>query len=551
MRNILKRVCATAIGMFPDGPIDSIRRRFLKFLVGAGAVGGLAGSRRAWTHTQPERAGRDEVLELTATEALAAIAAGDLRAETYAGILLSRAFSLKDLNVLIAQDAEQVLEAARAADKLRAHGRRLGPLQGLPLLIKDNINTATLPTTAGTPSLIGNRPRANARVVDALLRAGGIVFGKANMHELAFGITSNNGAFGPVCNPYDTSKIAGGSSGGNAAGVAARFAPAGIGSDTGGSTRIPAALCGIVGFRPTIGRYAGTGTLAGVREVVPIAHTRDTPGPIARSAADVALLDAVIAREPLLLPPRVDLNGLRLGVARGSFFADLDPAVEGIVDEALRRLRDRGVVLVELEIPNLEALNAGVGFPVALFEARTDVPVYLEANHTGVSLEELVGAIASPDVKAVYEQSIIGPGAIPESVYRDAIEVFRPQLQAAYQRTFDDFALDALVFPTTPLPARPIGQDQTVELNGRQVSTLLTYIRHTDPGSNAGIPGVSVPIGLTGDGLPVGLELDAAAGSDRRLLAIAIAVERVFGFLPAPKPERGSGPRRRAHHENG
>ena len=255
----------------------------------------------------------------------------------------------------------------------------------------------------------------------------------------------------------------------------------------------------------------------------------------------------MITGEPLALP-RVDLNGLRLGVARRSFFADLDPAVEEAVDEALRRLRDRGAILVEVEIPNLEALNAGVGFPVALFEAGTDVPVYLEANHTGVSLEELVRAIASPDVKAVYEQSVIGPGAIPESVYRDAIEVFRPQLQAAYRRTFENFALDALVFPTTPLPARPIGQDQTVELNGRQVSTLLTYIRHTDPGSNAGIPGVSVPIGLTGNGLPVGLELDAAAGSDRRLLAIAIAVERVFGFLPTPRPERGPGPRRR---ENG
>jgi len=527
------------------GAVDSIRRRFLKVLIAAGAAGGLAGSRWAWART--ERDGRDEVLELTATEALAAIAAGDLRAETYAAILLSRALSLKDLNVLIAQDPDQVLEAARAADKLRARGRRLGPLHGLPLIIKDNINTATLPTTAGTPSLIGNRPRANARVVDALLGAGGIVFGKANMHELAFGITSNNGAFGPVRNPYDTSRIPGGSSGGNAAGVAARFAPAGIGTDTGGSTRIPAALCGVVGFRPTVGRYAGTGTLAGVREVVPIAHTRDTPGPIARSAADVALLDAVITGEPLALP-RVDLNGLRLGVARRSFFADLDPAVEEAVDEALRRLRDRGAILVEVEIPDLEALNAGVGFPVALFEAGTDVPVYLEANHTGVSLEELVRAIASPDVKAVYEQSVIGPGAIPESVYRDAIEVFRPQLQAAYRRTFEDFALDALVFPTTPLPARPIGQDQTVELNGRQVSTLLTYIRHTDPGSNAGIPGVSVPIGLTGNGLPVGIELDAPAGSDRRLLAIAIAVERVFGFLPAPRPERGSGPRRR---ENG
>ncbi len=519
------------------------RRRFLKLLVTTGAAGGLPGPGWTFTDTERDAAVRGEGLELTATEALSAMAAGDLRAETYAAILLGRAHSLKSLNVLISQDREQVLEAARVADKARAHGHLLGPLHGLPLLIKDNINSATLPTTAGTPSLVGNRPRANAHVLDALLRAGGIVFGKANMHELAFGITSNNGAFGPVRNPYDPSKIPGGSSGGNAAGVAARFAPAGIGSDTGGSARIPAALCGIVGFRPTIGRYPGTGTLAGVREVVPIAHTRDTPGPLARCVADVALLDAVITGEPLALP-RADLRGLRLGVARRSFFADLDPGLEEVVDEALRRLQDSGAVLVEVDIANLENLDADIGFPVALFEAGTDLPVYLEANRTGVTLKELVGAIASPDVKTIFEQSVIGPGAIPESVYRDAIEVFRPQLQAAYQRTFDDHALDALVFPTTPLPARPIGQDQTVELNGRQVSTLLTYIRHTDPGSNAGIPGVSVPIGVTGEGLPVGLELDGPAASDRRLLAIARAVEGVFGFLPAPRPDHRPGPRR-------
>jgi mandelamide amidase len=241
-----------------------------------------------------------------------------------------------------------------------------------------------------------------------------------------------------------------------------------------------------------------------------------------------------------VLPP-VDLVGLRLGVDRRNFFEDLDPELEEVVNETLRRLADRGVVLVEVEVPQLASLNAAVGFPVALFETGTDLPVYLDANGTGVTLEELVQAIASPDVKAIFEQSIVGPGAIPEPVYLQAIEVFRPQLQAAYQSTFDDFALDALVFPTTPLPARPIGQDATVELNGRQVSTLLTYIRHTDPGSNAGIPGVSVPIGLTSDGLPVGLELDGRAGSDRRLLAIARGVEEVFGPLSAPRPERMRG----------
>src|SRR5207302_11997 len=228
------------------------RRRFLKLLVTTGAAGGLSGPGRAFTDTERAPAVRGEVLELTATEALSAMAAGDLRAETYAAILLGRARSLRNLNVLISQVPEQVLEAARAADKARAHGHLLGPLHGLPLLIKDNINSAALPTTAGTPSLIGNRPRANAHVLDALLRPG-------------------------------------------------------------------------------------------VREVVPIAHTRDTPGPVARSVADVALLDAVITGQPRTLP-RADRHGLRLGVARRSFFADLDPALEEVVDEALDQLQDSGVV---------------------------------------------------------------------------------------------------------------------------------------------------------------------------------------------------------------
>src|SRR5258708_18248687 len=181
----------------------SSRRGFLKFLVPRG----LAGRGWAFADTEQAPAARGEVLGLTATEALSAIAAGDLRAETYAAILLRRAHSLRNLNVLISQDPQQVLEAARAADKARAHGHLLGPLHGLPLLIKDNINSASMPTTAGTPSLIGNRPRANAHVLQAPLRSGGILFGNANMHELAFGITSNNGAFAPVRNPYDPSKI--------------------------------------------------------------------------------------------------------------------------------------------------------------------------------------------------------------------------------------------------------------------------------------------------------------------------------------------------------
>ena len=189
------------------------------------------------------------------------------------------------LNAFIHLDPEQVRAAARAADaKGSAAG---GPLHGVPLALKDNLDTADMPTTGGTPGLKGHRPKRNADVVQKLFDAGAIAFGKANLHELAYGITNNNAGFGAARNPYDPTRIPGGSSGGVGTAVGARIVPGGIGSDTGGSVRVPAALCGIVGFRPTTGRWSQAG-------VVPISHTRDTPGPMTRSVADCALLDSVV-----------------------------------------------------------------------------------------------------------------------------------------------------------------------------------------------------------------------------------------------------------------
>ena len=188
----------------------------------------------------------------------------------------------------------------------------------MPLALKDNLDTAEMPTTGGTPGLRGHRPKHNAPVVQKLLDAGAIAFGKTNLHELAYGITNNNAAFGAARNPYDRTRIPGASSGGVGVAVAARMAPGGIGSDTGGSVRIPAALCGIVGFRPTTGRWSQAG-------IVPISHTRDTAGPMTRSVADCALLDHVVTGSAL--PPAASLKGLRLGVPRAHFWDPLDREV--------------------------------------------------------------------------------------------------------------------------------------------------------------------------------------------------------------------------------
>jgi Asp-tRNA(Asn)/Glu-tRNA(Gln) amidotransferase A subunit family amidase len=267
-----------------------------------------------------------------------------------------------------------------------------------------------------------------------------------------------------------------------------------------------------------------------VTDFVCLSHTRDTPGPMARTVADVALLDAVITGSGVR-GHRCDLAGLRLGVDRRSFFEDLDPQTESLVADALRRLQARGARLIEVEVQDLQALNAAAGLlPIGGFEAGLAIPRYLAENAPNVSLEELGAGIASPDVRALF--SLVG--AIPESDYRDAL-LARSKLRRAYQHAFRRFGLHALAFPTTPLPARPIGEDATVELNGQRAPTFFTYIRHTDPGANAGIPGLSLPVGLTRDGLPVGLELDGPAGSDRALLAIGMAVEEELGPLAPPK----------------
>ena len=473
----------------------------------------------------------NDALALTATEAVAAIRRGDISAEAYAKALLARAEAFKHLNAYIVLNRSGLLAAARAVDVARRNGGQLGRLAGLPLLIKDNIDTKGLPTTAGTKGLAGNRPKRDAPALAPLLAAGAAVMAKMNMHELAFGITSTNSAYGFVENPYDTAMIPGGSSGGTAAGVASRMAPAGLGTDTGGSVRIPPALCGVVGFRPSVDnghkRYPSKG-------VVPISHTRDTVGPVGRTVADVALLDSVMTGEQEYAPAK--LAGLRLGVPRGYFWEDLDPELSAVMDAALAKLRDKGVVLVEADLAGIGELNGKLSFPIALYEVGPDLRAYLKGEGGAITFDQVEAQIASKDVAGAFSAA----KTIPKEAYEAAINTSRPQLQKLYADYFAQQKVAAVIFPTTPLPARPLNKDgdtgkDTVELNGKQVPTFQTYIRNTDPGSNAGIPGLSLPVGLTGSGLPVGLELDGPVNSDRRLLAIGLSMERLFGRLPPPK----------------
>jgi mandelamide amidase len=470
---------------------------------------------------------QSDLTELSAAEAAQQIRAGKLKSEDLVKALADQIDKKKDLNAFITFDRDAALKAAREADALAAKKKFKGPLHGVPLVVKDNIHVAGFPNTAGTPALKDFRPKAHAPVADKLIKAGAIVLGKTNMHELAFGITTNNATFGPARNPYDPKRIAGGSSGGTGNAIAARMAPAGLGSDTGGSVRIPAAVNGIAGLRPTLKRYSQEG-------ITPIAHTRDTAGPMARTVEDLVLLDSVITGAKDKVKP-ADLKGLRIGVHKAYFFQGLDTETEKVTLAALDKIKGAGAEIVEVDMPGLADLNSKVSFPIALFEANVDLAKYLKKFGIPLDVKGVAAQIKSPDVKGVFDGMVVpgAPKAMPPEAYKAALAA-RPKLQQLYAGTFAKNKIAALAFPTTPLPAAPIGDDEKTKLNDRDVPTFPTFIQNTDPGSNAGIPGISVPMGRTQAGLPLGLELDGPAGSDRRLLSIALALEKLFGRLPAP-----------------
>jgi indoleacetamide hydrolase len=464
------------------------------------------------------------ITDASAQGVVSAIQHSTALATTLVDTLLRRAESSAWMGAMIAIERSSALHQAALCDA-RDRSSTSSPLHGLPLVVKDNIDVAGMPTTSGSPVLAGHVPLTSASAVQRLLDAGAVVLGKSNLHELCFGITSNNATYGPVRNPYAPERIAGGSSGGTAAAIAAGLAPAGIGSDTGGSLRIPAALCGVVGFRPSTGRWPSDG-------VVTISNTRDTLGPMARTVADCALLDAVVCNAPLSLAP-MGLQGVRIGVPRQLFWQTLEPSMAHAAQAVLVQLSQAGVELVECDvgIDNDECTQAGMA--VALYESLPCLQKYMASHHLVFDAVKITSRIASPDVRGIFE-SLLGPQAPALPAYQHALQVQRPALRQAYAQCFARHNLSALIFPTTPLPAALIGQDDTVLLAGQQVSTFLTYTRNVGPGSFAGIPGITLPMGCNDAGLPLGIALDGPVHSDRQLLALAQAVQALLP--PTPRP---------------
>jgi mandelamide amidase len=452
---------------------------------------------------------------------------GDITAERYATALLARCEALKALNAFITLDRDKVLEAARKADQRRAAGDNLGALHGLPIPIKDSINTKDLPTTSATAALRNFTPKSDAEVVQTLYQQGALPLGKTNLHEMSFWWTSANSAFGPVHNPYDPKRVPGGSSGGTAVAIATRMAPVGLAEDTNGSIRVPAAFCGIVGFRPTTLRWPQAG-------VMPLTPAYDTVGPHSRSVADAILLDSVVTGSSPPAQP-ANLTGIRIGISRSYFFAGLDSEVEKVSADVLKKLQDAGVELVEADIPNLAELAEKGNYPIIHQESVPNINAYLERYDAPATLDMIL-AQATPEMRQAMEWFIIPGGKYraPYDAYVAARNTYRPALQNTFRRYFRENNLAAIVFPATMCAATPMEDVWEVEVNGQKVPSYIAWARNITPGSCAGIPGLVLPGGLTGGGLPVGIEFDGPVGKDRELLALGLALEKILGPIQPP-----------------
>lgn len=451
-----------------------------------------------------------------------------------------RAVGLEQWRSLIAEDpaaaAQRAWDAARgSAVDLGAFlsvaepaaapvPARAATVRGVPFAVKDNIDTAPLPTTGGSAVLDGSSARTDAGVVGRLLDQGAQVVGKTNLHELALGVTSENAAYGDVRNPFDTERSAGGSSGGSAVAVAVGAAAFSLGTDTGGSMTIPASCCGVVGFRPTRGRYPLDGLLS-------ISWTRDTIGVMANSVADVMAVDTAVTRRRTGARRR---GRVRMGIPRNRL-CDLDDDVAAIAVGALTVLEESGLVeLHEVSTTELDDRAFEHGLALVTFEAPRAVEVYLSGlrpPYNELDIGALASGARSSDVRALLELMLADPTG--RDRYRRARDA-RDAVLAGYRNLVQSERLDALVFPTIPTRPPLLGQGGVMDHRGRSVEVFPTLTRHTEPGAFVGNPSISVPAGPDSGGLPVGLTVEGLSGSDDRLLDVATTVEAVLSGHDVP-----------------
>ena len=431
--------------------------------------------------------------------------------------------------------AERALDRARQLD---AAGEPAGPLHGVPIAIKDNMCTAGVPTTASSKILRGFVPPYNATVVDRLEAAGAIVIGKTNLDEFAMGSSTENSALGPSKNPWDVTRTPGGSSGGSAAAVASGMVPIALGSDTGGSIRQPAALCGVVGFKPTYGRVSRYGLLA-------FASSLDQIGPFARTVDDVAQVFAVIggadARDATSSPEAMpdvlaaldgNITGMRIGIPR-AFLADgIDADVLRAFNDGIKVLEARGATIVDIELP-----HAGHGIPVYYLIATAEASSNL-ARYDGVRYGYRARLDRDDGLREMYERTRdegFGPEVkrrimlgtyVLSAGYYDAYylkaQQVRTLLRQDYERAFE--RVDLVATPTTPTPAFTLGEKTSdpIQMYLNDIFTVSANL--------TGLPGLSLPCGFSRSTLPIGLQLTGRMFDESTLLRAGDAFQRDTSF---------------------
>jgi aspartyl-tRNA(Asn)/glutamyl-tRNA(Gln) amidotransferase subunit A len=431
-------------------------------------------------------------------------------------LLLARIVKLDPkLNSFITVTSDLALAQAKKAESellSRKANRDRGPLHGIPISLKDNIYTQDIRTTAGSKILSKFIPQHDAEIVAKLKEAGVVLLGKTNMHEFAYGVTSNNPHYGPVHNPWDLSRIPGGSSGGSAAAVAAGLCYGSIGTDTGGSIRIPASLCGIVGLKPTLGRVS-------VEGVIPLSPKLDCVGPLARTVHDAALLlEPILPRvkgepspralEKSLAKPR----NFTLGVPKEFFFDVISNEVRLIFKEVHCSLRTPEIRIREISLSLLEETEYA-GNQIAWAEATH--------YHQQAGWFPAHSAEYGDDVRSRLAMGV----QVPATTYLSALETREKFIQQLHL-AMADAGVDTLAVPTTPISAPQIDQE-SILIGETDHSTRALLLRTNRPANLAGVPAITVPIGFTPAGLPVGLQLIGAVTDEHLLLQIAATFERV------------------------
>lgn len=449
----------------------------------------------------------------SAAEIARRIAARSVSAVEVMEAFLARADALEpQVGAFITRTAEHALAAAKEADAALAAGAAAGPLHGVPLGVKDIYWTAGVRTTSGSALDAQFVPGEDAAAVRLLREAGAIVVGKTNTVEFAFGPTGHNAHYGTPGNPWGLDRMPGGSSSGTAVGIAAGFFPIGLGSDTGGSIRIPAALCGVSGIKPTFGLVSRYG-------VTPLSHSLDTAGPMARTVEDLALAMNVLAaydeRDPAsAAPERIDyaaglregVRGLRIGVPRDYVWDPIDPEVESAVRRALALLEEIGAEIMDVALPELEWTPAIASCITAAEAAMAHGPRVIAH---GDRMDQVT--------RRRFESGLFIPAAAYVQAQR-ARAVYTRALAAAFER------VDLLAMPTVAAPA-PVQGRETIDLGGRETPVREALLRLTRVFNLSRMPSVSVPCGFSSGGLPIGLMLGGAAFDDARVLRAAHAYQ--------------------------